>query len=157
MFTSIRNGAFLALAVGALTFQTPAHAVAFAEASPVSTQTLDHIRGGFSMEFNFGQLMMALSMSQVSMINGAVVPGEQAATSGGGGSTLIQQGPNNSINPSVLNNIPAGSLSTVIQNSLNDQVIRSVSTLNITITSQMLAQSMALQSLNQAALLRFLH
>lgn len=157
MHTSMRSGAALALAIGTLAFQAPAHADAFDSFNPVSMQTLDHIRGGFSMEFNFGRLMMAMNMTQVNMINGALVPGQQITGASGGTSTLIQQGPNNSVNPLILNNIPSGSLSTIIQNSVNDQMIQSVNTLNITITSQVLAQTMALQSLAQSALLRFLH
>lgn len=157
MSTSMRSGAVLALVVGTLAFQAPARADAFDGLNPVSMQTLDHIRGGFSMEFNFGRLMLAMNMTQASMINGAIVPAQQTTGSSGGTSTVIQQGPNNVVNPVVLNSIPSGSLSTVIQNSLNDQVISSISTLNITITSQVLAQTMALQSLTQNALLRFLH
>lgn len=141
MFTSMRSGAVLALAIGTLVLQTPARADAFDGLNPVSTQTLDQIRGGFSMAFDFGQLMLAMDMTQVSMING----------------TVIQQGLNNTVNPVVINGIPNESLSTVIQNSLNDQVINSISTMNITITSQTLAQTMALQSLTQDALLRFSH
>lgn len=157
MFTSMRSGAVLALAIGALAFQAPAHADAFDGLNPVSMQTLDHIRGGFSMEFNFGQLMLAMSLTQVNMINGDTVPGQQTTGSSGGTTTVVQQGLDNAVDQVVLNGIPSGSIGTVIQNSLNDQVIHSVSTLNITITSQMLAQTMALQSLTQNALLRFLH
>lgn len=158
MFTSIRSRAVLALAVGTLVFQAPAHAGAFDGLNPVSIQTLDHIRGGFSMEFDFGQLMLAMNMTQVSMINGTIVPAQQAASSSSGGAwTAIQQGLNNGVSPVVLSSIPSGSLSTVIQNSLNNQTINSINTLNITITSQVLAQTMALQSFTQNALLRFLH
>jgi hypothetical protein len=157
MFTSVRSGAVLALAVGVLAFQAPAHAAAFDGLSPVSTQTLDHIRGGFSVELNYGQLMLAMNTTQVSTINGVAVPDQQAIGSSGGSSTLIQQGLNNSVNPVVLNSIPGGSMSTVIQNGLSNQVISSISTLNITITSQMLAQAANVQSLTQSALLRFLH
>lgn len=144
MFSSIHSRVVLALAVGTLVFQVPAHANTadtFDGLTPVSMQALDHIRGGFSMEFDFGQLMLAMNMTQVSMING----------------TVIQQDLNNAVNPIALNSLPSGSLNTVIQNSLNNQVINSISTMNITITSQGLAQSMALQSLAQNTLLRFLH
>lgn len=158
MFTSMRSGVVLALAAGALVLQAPAHADVFEGVNPVSVQALDHVRGGFSMEFNFGQLMLAMNLNQVSTINGVVVPSQQTATGSSGGTlTVVQQGLNNSINPLVLNNIPGGSLSTIVQNSLNGQVIHSISTLDLTITSQALAQSMALQSLTQNALLRFLH
>lgn len=157
MFTSVRSGAALAVAVGVLVFQAPAHADVFDGVSPVSPHTLDHIRGGFSVEINLGQLMLAMNTTQISTINGVVVPDQQAAGSSGGSSTLIQRGLNNSINPVVLNNIPGGSMSTVIQNGLNGQVIGSISTMNITITSQMLAQAVNIQSLTQSALLRFLH
>lgn len=157
MFTSMRRGAVLALAIGALTFQASARADAFDGLNPVSMQALDHIRGGFSMAFDFGPLMLAMNMTQVSMVNGVPTTGQQTVDPSGGASTVIQQGWNNSINPLVFNNLPAGSVNTVIQNSLNDQVIHSVNTLDITITSQMLAQSVALQSLTQAALLQFLH
>src|SRR5690348_3494997 len=125
MFTFRHGGAVLALAVSTLAFQAPAPAAAFDGFSPVSMQTLDHVRGGFSMEMNYGQLMLAMNTTQVSVINGIVVPGQQIIGSSGGSSTLIQQGLNNSVNPVVLNNIPSGSMSTVIQNGLNDQVIGS--------------------------------
>ena len=157
MNTSICNRAILALAVGTLAFQAPAFAEGFDGLKPVSLQTLDHVRGGFSMEFNFGRMIMAMNMSHVSMINGILVPGDQTTGASGGTTTLIQQGPGNFISPTVLNGIPAGSMNTIIQNSLDSQVIRSVRTLNITITSQRLAQSMHFQSLSQSALLRFLH
>lgn len=158
MITYMRNGIVMALTAGTLMLQVPAHADLFDGMSPVSTQALDHVRGGFSMEFDLGQLMLALDVNQVSMINGVVVPAQQAGVGSSGGiSALVQQGSNNSVNALVLNNIPAGSLSTIIQNSLNNQMISSISTLDITITSRALAQTMALQSLTQNTLLRFLH
>ncbi len=46
-------------------------------------------------------------------------------------------------------------MNTVIQNSMNNQVISTINTLNITITSQALAQAMAMQSVTQGALLQF--
>lgn len=158
MFTSMRNGIAMALTAGTLMLQVPAYAGVFDGMNPVSTQALDRVRGGFSMEFDYGQLMLALNMNQVSMINGVIVPSQQTTTGSSGGiSTLVQQGSSNSVNPLVLNNIPAGSLSTIIQNGLNNQLISSTSTLDITITSRTLAQTMALQSLTQNTLLRFLH
>ncbi len=65
--------------------------------------------------------------------------------------TVIQNGPGNSI--ALPANISAGALTTVIQNSLNDQVIRNVTIMNATIASKMLEaqarlDAMLSQSLN---------
>lgn len=60
---------------------------------------------------------------------------------------FIQNGPGNSI---VLpSNISLDSLATIIQNSVNDQVIRNITTLNITIEAQMLAAQARLNAMNQ--------
>jgi hypothetical protein len=63
--------------------------------------------------------------------------------------TVVQNGPGNSI--ALPSNISAGALTTVIQNSLNDQVIRNVTIMNATIASKMLeAQGRLDAMLNQS-------
>ena len=158
MSTSMHWGAAQALAIGALVLQPSAQATTFDELTPVSMQTLDHVRGGFSMQFDFGRLMMHMRMTQFSMVNGVAVPDQATATgSSGGTSTVIQQGVNNTASLAALNGLSAGSWSHIIQNSQHDQLISSIRTVDIAITSQTLARTVNLQSLAQDALLKFLH
>lgn len=157
MFTFLRNGATLALATGTLIFQVPALADTFNNIHPVSDQALDHIRGGFSVGYDLGQLKLALDINQVSQVNGIIEPAQQLTGASGGTLDVMQYGLNNSVNLSVLNNIPNGSMGTIIQNSLSNQVINTISTLNITITSHALAQAVNMQSSVQNSMLQFLH
>ncbi|NYT61749.1 hypothetical protein H0A66_05350 [Alcaligenaceae bacterium] len=157
MFTSLHSGAALALAVGTLMFQAPALAKTFNGVNPVSDQTLDHIRGGFSMGYDLGQMKLALDITQVNQINGVIEPAQQLTGASGGTLNVIQYGLNNAVSLSALNGIPSGSMGTVIQNSMSSQVINTISTLNITITSQAFAQAMNMQSSMQNAMLQFLH
>lgn len=157
MFTSLHNGAALALAAGTLMFQMPALADTFNNVNPVSDQTLDHIRGGFSVGYDLGQMKLALDITQVSQINGLVEPTQQLTGASGGTLNVLQNGLNNSVSLSVLNNIPNGSMGTIVQNSFNNQVINTISTMNITITSHAFARAMDMQSSVQNAMLQFLH
>lgn len=61
---------------------------------------------------------------------------------------LIQNGPGNTV--ALPANLSTDALSTFIQNSVNDQVIRNITTLNITLNAQMLAAQARLNALNQS-------
>lgn len=207
--------AALTLTLGVLLAQTPAHADTFAGLAPVTNQALATIRGGFSMSFDFGQMGIALDMSQMTFVNGQLVPVQQIVDAAGGTVNLIQNGPGNGAGtvsptdlaqgssatgsalhplapgngvglagsngaasglaglavPSVLmqtglgngataslvSNVSPAMIGTVIQNGLDGQIIQNLNVLNVTVTSQALAQSVALQAMTQGALLRFLH
>lgn len=162
MFAFLRNPAALALATSALMFQAPAFANTlnggmFNGVKPVNDQTLDHIRGGFSLQYDLGQMKLALDMSQISYLNGVTQPAQQITGSSGGTLNMIQNGLNNSVSPSVVNSIPIGMQGALIQNNLDNQVLTTVNTLNITVTSQAFARSVAMGAAAQGALLRFLH
>ncbi|MDP3124981.1 MAG: hypothetical protein Q8M84_05035 [Thiobacillus sp.] len=61
---------------------------------------------------------------------------------------VIQNGPGNTV--ALPAHLSADSLSTFIQNSVNNQVIRNITTLNITLNAQMLAVQARLNALNQS-------
>lgn len=71
--------------------------------------------------------------------------------------TVMQSGFNNRASQPVVSNLSSGSTnSMLIQNSSSNRTISYVNTVNITVTSQALAQAMAMQSLTQGAILKFL-
>lgn len=179
-----------------------AHAVppAFEGYAAASDEDLDAMRGGFEINLNGMQLMLAFSLEQLTYVNGELVssmkltplsftpanpaPGNAVAsvptpTSGlsptqtsstvlpsqnaqsgttpapvatqvfnnQGIVTLVQNGAGNTfILPQSLS-----SLTTVIQNTVNDQVIRNLTVLNATLSIQQAAAAMRLgAALNQA-------
>ncbi|MDP1927438.1 MAG: hypothetical protein Q8K62_02900 [Thiobacillus sp.] len=61
---------------------------------------------------------------------------------------VIQNGVGNTV--ALPANMSSGSLATFIQNSVNNQVIRNITTLNITLNAQMLAAQARLNALNQS-------
>lgn len=146
-----------ALVLGALAVQSPAFAGTFGGAMPVSNQQLNQIRGGFSWHYDVGQFGFALDWSQINTINGNPVPAQHTTSANGGTLSVIQSGPNNVVIPSVANGLTAGSAATVIQNSLDNQVVNTLRVLNITLTSHALAQAMAAHAMMENALLQFSH
>ncbi len=155
-----------------------------------SDTELDGMRGGFEVNVNGMQIMLALSLERVTFINGVLVtsmkislpdlaslgtngisphtisvqtipPAATPATQGNASAsmtpqqindlgqtiTIIQNGVGNTfVLPQSLN-----SLTTVIQNTVDNQIIRNMTTINATVINQALARSMELTaSLNQA-------
>ncbi len=160
-----------------------------------SDEELDKMRGGFELNFNGMQLMLAFSLEQLTYVNGELVssmkfnpiqltlpatptsptpetvvaasppvppvpavpatppqtvPPPTVATqilNNQGVITLVQNGSGNTFTlPQSL-----GSLTTVIQNTVNDQVIRNLTVLNATLSLQAASASMRLgAALNQA-------
>jgi len=153
---------------------------------------LDGMRGGFEVNVNGMQIMLALSLERVTFINGVLatsmkislpdlasigtngispnaisvqtIPPTGAGTGQGNSTpsasmmpqqindlgqtiTIIQNGAGNTfVLPQSLN-----SLTTVIQNTVDNQIIRNMTTINATVINQALARSMELTaSLNQA-------
>lgn len=162
---------------------------AFEDYRTASDDELDSMRGGFEVNFNGMQLLLAFSVEQLTYINGelvssvklnplALIPNPAAGATGaglappagitanagaqtGGPSqtqtpvvstqvindqafiTLVQNGAGNTFTlPESLS-----SLTTVIQNSVNDQVIRNITVFNATLSIQMDA---AMARLNEA-------
>ena len=155
-----------------------------------SDTELDGMRGGFEVNVNGMQIMLALSLERVTFINGVLAtsmkislpdlaslgtngisphtisvqtipPAATPATQGNASAsmapqqisdlgqtiTIIQNGVGNTfVLPQSLN-----SLTTVIQNTVDNQIIRNMTTINATVINQALARSMELTaSLNQA-------
>lgn len=133
----------LLFALGLLLVQMPAVASTFGGASPVDGSRLSHIRGGFGVQYNVGDLSLALDLTQITAINGEM-------------SQLIQGGLDHTISSSVINGIAADALTTVIQNSLDNQVINTVNVMNITLTSNALAQAVAMRTLTQGTMQQFM-
>lgn len=167
------------IACGAVQASLPA----FEGYHTASDDELDSMRGGFEINFNGMQLLLAFSVEQLTYINGELVssmklnplallldptsaaavapPPGTAAVAGSqamqGNSpavstqmindqayiTLVQNGAGNSFTlPESLNG-----LTTVIQNSVNDQVIRNITVMNATLSIQLDA---AMARLNEA-------
>lgn len=156
-----------------------AAAPAFEGYAAASDEELDKMRGGFELNFNGMQLMLAFSLEQFTYINGQlvssmkltplqltlptpIVPTGQTTQAqvastptavatqilnNQGVITLVQNGAGNSFTlPQSLS-----SLTTVIQNTVNDQVIHNLTVLNATLSIQQAAAAMRLgAALNQA-------
>ena len=112
-----------------------------AEAVPVSDSVLDEVRGGFEMP---AYLHASMTLERSAYLNGELVitrsvsipdianmTAEQAtALADAAGTLVIQNGPNNSFDVADL-----GPASTVIQNTLNDQHLVTLTTLSVEVNS----------------------
>jgi len=122
-------------------------------------QQLDAVRGGF---IDASGLQVSFGIERAVYLNGELVTttrlnvADLAAISGGkagatltGGAALLQNGPGNLIDSGT---VSPSSLATVIQNSLNGQHIRSVTTVNATVNSLGIVKSIDLQHSVRGAL-----
>ncbi len=122
-------------------------------------QRLDAVRGGF---IDASGLQVSFGIERAIYLNGELVTttrlnvADLAAISGGktgatltGGAGLLQNGPGNLIDSGTLS---PSSLATVIQNSLDGQHIRSVTTVNATVNSLGIVKSIDLQHSVRGAL-----
>ncbi|BAL22568.1 hypothetical protein [Azoarcus sp. KH32C] len=133
----------------------------------VDDDTLDGLRGGFETP---GGLVMSFGIERLVYINGALTSmtrlnvADLGSLSGSGidpaqlsavGSTLavIQNGPNNTfVSDALADGAFATAFATVIQNSLNNQRIQAVTTINATVNSlDMMRASRLGESLRSAA------
>jgi len=125
----------------------------------LADQRLDEVRGGF---IDASGLQVSFGIERAIYLNGELVTttrlnvADLAALSGGkagatltGGAALLQNGPGNLIDSGTLS---PSSLATVIQNSLNGQHIRSVTTVNATVNSLGILKSIDLQHSVRGAL-----
>lgn len=124
----------------------------------IDSATLDEVRGGF--ELAGSNLKLSFGIERAVYINGELVAstvlnvkdlqvtaGTGAATSAlpggsGGALSIIQNGTGNNVTTQISPNL-AG---TIIQNTLNDQKIQNVTTINATVNSLQVMRSMSLQS-----------
>ena len=124
---------------------------ALADATPLTESALDQVRGGFDIPSN---LHASLQLERVVAANGeeiahlaADIPDiahmtvEQAESlAHAAGTLVIQGGPGNAFNL-----VELGPAATVIQNTLNDQHLVAVTTLNVEVNSLSAFREMAFQ------------
>lgn len=134
----------------------------------LDTDSLDEIRGGFELEGN--GLKFSIGIERAVFINGnlvantVLVPKDlQQATGGGSGSTsvipvaagstgslgVIQNGTGNNVSAQISPNL-AG---TVIQNTLNDQKIQNVTTINASVNSLQTLRTMSVHNAIQTGII----
>jgi hypothetical protein len=160
-FSCFRALAGLALMVGVAQAQEPPMAPAYWPAA-VSEHRLDAVRGGFDFG---GGLLASFGIERAVYINGNLVasnsvqvpdigrmtPDQAAALAAATGTVnVIQNGAGNSVDTSAFNQVTAA---TVIQNSLDHQDIRSLTTINAAVNSQLAFRSLNLQQSLQAGLI----
>ncbi len=150
-----------------------AASVAHAQDSPMATQPahwptavsdrqLDDTRGGF--DFGNG-LLVSFGIDRVVYINGSLVsstsayvpdvgrttPDQAGALAAATGTvSIVQNGAGNSVDPATFDRATAA---TVIQNSLDNQDIRSLTTINVAVNSQAAFRNLGLQEALQTGLI----
>lgn len=130
---------------------------------PVSDQRLAGVRGGFDdgrglvVSFGLDRLVYVggnlVSSSSVKIPDIAHITREQAEAlaAATGAANVIQIGPGNTVDPTVLQQA-AGLGATVIQNSLDNQNIQSLTRLDVTLSGLGLLNGLDLQDSLQAAM-----
>jgi len=128
----------------------------------VSDRRLDATRGGFDLG---NGLLASFGIERAVYINGNLVsstsvnipdigritPDQAGALAAATGTVnIIQNGANNTVDPATFDHATAA---TVIQNSLDNQDIRSLTTINTTVNSQNMLRSLGLQESLQAGLI----
>lgn len=148
----------------------------FAGYRVAAADELDEMRGGFDL--NAGGLRLSFSIERVTFINGVLaattrlnIPALnslsapqtiadsaqtiQAITAGLQDTVgAIQNGPRNTLTLPEGISLSTSALTTVIQNTLDNQVIRNMTILNATLSNQALARAMAISSALDRALIR---
>jgi len=112
-----------------------------AETAAVTDETLDDVRGGFETPASLrasmtlersaylnGELVVSRSVSIPDIAN--ITAEQAAALAEAAGTLIVQNGPNNAFSVADL-----GPASTVIQNTLNDQHLVTLTTLNVEVNS----------------------
>ncbi|WP_153145302.1 hypothetical protein [Dechloromonas sp. H13] len=131
----------------------------------VDSEALDQIRGGFEIEGS--GLKFSIGIERAVFINGnlvastVLVPKDLQATSGGasapstipaastGGLAIVQNGTGNNVSAQINPNM-AG---TIIQNTLNDQKIQNVTTINATVNSLQTMRAMSVHNTIQTGII----
>lgn len=127
----------------------------------VADQSLDEIRGGFeipgaNLKYSFGieravfingelvahTVLRLQNLGAVSARGGVPLQASVATTGAAGAFGVIQNGPGNNFTAQV----GADMLGTVIQNTLNDQKIQNITTINASVNSMQVMRAMSVQS-----------
>jgi hypothetical protein len=134
--------------------------VPFFKGAALAPAELDALRGGFEssegLKISIGieravfinNELVSTMMLRIPDIADIVARGSAAAELHGSPVSLVQNGPGNTVSQSVLNNLGSG-MATIIQNSLDNQAIRGITTINATVTgAASLGLTQTLSSLN---------
>jgi len=122
----------------------------FPSLTPVSEHQLAKLRGGFrGHDFGFN-LQFKMDFHKATFFNGSSTPQAPDISTSHHTVKVIQNGPNNTVDLTTLS-IPKHSVTTIVQNSLDNQTIKTVNTLNISVASRTLAHEISIhQALHQA-------
>lgn len=130
------------------------NATEVAQWSPVSSVRLDDTRGGFDLG---NGLVASLGIDRAVYINGALITSTKidipdiahittaqatALASATGATTVVQNGPGNSFDPSAFSHTVAA---TVVQNTLNNQNISTVTTMSVSVNNLSMFRGLNLQ------------
>jgi hypothetical protein len=155
--------------VGVMALALAAHSVATRAAEELLPFTsaalaaieLDELRGGFvsaeGLKISIGieravfinNELVSTMMLRIPDVADIVARGAAAAELQGSPVSVVQNGPNNSVSQTVLDNLGKSGVATIIQNSLDNQAIRGVTTINASVSGTAgLGLGEALNSLN---------
>jgi len=130
---------------------SPVAAADFAGAAPVSDARLASLRGGFSIGDGDDAVWLSFNFEQIAYINGNPVSMSRLGTRAAASTTVIQNGVGNRV---VHATLPTNTFGTVIQNTLDNQVISNINMINLTVTSLRAAQWLSVQNAVRGA---FIH
>lgn len=160
----IMSGVLLLGLAGGTASARPPEQVGVLGTAPVSWATLSRLRGGFSIGDASTGFELSFAIKRVSYINGELVAQNAlalpsgAAVQGSDPSTsmpsvqLIQNGPGNTFSLAGAG-LPPGAL-TVIQNTLDNQVLKNATIIDATVTTRRFVESMAVTGAVDQALAR---
>jgi hypothetical protein len=114
----------------------------FQEYRMASNQELDSMRGGFEVDVGGNKILLSLGIDRVTFINGELATASPVSDLH---LQLVQNGPNNNFVPPSEISLPTGTV-TLIQNSLDNQTIRNVTTINATVAFNDLVRSQTVDS-----------
>ena len=115
----------------------------------ISDRKLDKVRGGFTTSTG---LQVSFGIERTVLVNGNLVAktnfnvsenGKVTSTPGSGNLTLVQNGPGNI---ALIGPVSTATLGTVVQNTLNDQKIQTVTAVNATVNSLQIVRLQNLES-----------
>lgn len=132
-------------AAGAQAAPVSAPSSIFPGLKPVAATRLAELRGGFRGH-DFGlDMRFSMDMTQQTYINGAPAPDTIDISNHNNVLKVIQNGPNNTLDITSMD-LPTSSVTTIVQNSKDNQTISTLNTLNISIASQTISRQLALHS-----------
>lgn len=141
--TSRKHWLCVPMLLGTVLFTGSACAADFQDCRLATDQELATMRGGFMVDVGGGQLLLSLGIERVTFINGelatATTPLANLPLQ------LVQNGPGNRFAVSGAVDLPPGTTA-LIQNSLDNQVIRNITLINATLATKELIRVQSVSS-----------